>query len=206
MQISPQLRLQDVIFASLYAIFPALDDENRVLRVWIQRYKDLLNSIQFFVPRAKFEKMVRKLLEPYKGETTKDNKPTPSLYKAQFWNFNCSMSWFSENQLSSIWISETQRFSQISFSKSDLPLFPSESEIYKTVSKLCQFCSKPIVQPSQKDKFPAQGLAHRRAKQRPNLQGDMCICSAKNESKLICAVCNFDDVQSERPPTDYQSK
>ena len=152
MQISPQLRLQDVIFASLYAIFPALDEENRVLRVWIQRYKDLLNSIQFFVPRAKFEKMVRKLLEPYKGETTKESKPTPSLYK------------------------------------------------------LCQFCSKPIVQQSQKDKFPAQGLAHRRAKQRPNLQGDMCICSAKNESKLICAVCNFDDVQSERPPTDYQSK
>ena len=78
--------------------------------------------------------------------------------------------------------------------------------LYKTLKKLCQFCSKPIVQPSQKDKFPAQGLAHRRAKQRPNLQGDMCICSAKNESKLICAVCNFDDVQSERPPTDYQSK
>ena len=84
MQISPQLRLQDVIFASLYAIFPALDDENRVLRVWIQRYKDLLNSIQFFVPRAKFEKMVRKLLEPYKGDTPKESKPTPSLYKEKF--------------------------------------------------------------------------------------------------------------------------
>ena len=66
MRQNPELHLQDVIFASLYAVHPALDEDNRLLQEWIMRYKDLLNSIQYFVQRAKFEKMLYKLLEPHR--------------------------------------------------------------------------------------------------------------------------------------------
>jgi len=148
MRENPELRLQDVIFAALYAVYPALDDENKLLLEWITRYKDLLNSIQFFVQRAKFEKMMHKLLDPLRKQPK--SEPAKSLYK------------------------------------------------------MCVYCTKPVV--SQKKPLGGGISAHRRGKAKPNLQEGVCICSVKNESKLICAICNFDDVQSERPPNIQHSK
>jgi len=82
MRVNPELRLQDAIFASIYAISSQIPNSSTQLLIksWITRYKviliydslfsivimthikSLLHTIQYFIERAKFDKVVNKVM------------------------------------------------------------------------------------------------------------------------------------------------